>query len=308
MTTRVARASSCALLIFLAIRTPATAGGPDPTSAYAKRSVQGFNVMVNRRVLEHKKEAAEALEEVDAQLGRIARVVPPKPLAKLRKVRIWVEWASDPEALTVFHPSAQWLRENGYNPEKAGGIAVGNACKFIECSRDDQPWALMHELAHAYQFLVLGEDHPAAQKAYRKAMDGGLYESVAHVHGGSEEGLRGDELQGVFRRSHRGVLRQERLLPLQPRGPEEVRSDRVSVHAGGSGASRATGRPRPGIDERAETTGCDISAKPRFNICRIRLTATGKLVSVHFNPEKRIDTIYSSYLNPWIVAILWWEY
>ena len=105
MTTRVARASMCALLTFLAIRTPATAGGPDPTSAYAKRSVQGFTVLVNRRVLEHKKEAAEALKEVDAQLGRIARVVPPRPLARLRKVRIWVEWASDPEALTVFHPS-----------------------------------------------------------------------------------------------------------------------------------------------------------------------------------------------------------
>ena len=38
-------------------------------------------------------------------------------------------------------------------------------------------------MAHAYQFLVLGEDHPAAQKAYRKAMDAGLYQSVAHVHG-----------------------------------------------------------------------------------------------------------------------------
>jgi hypothetical protein len=197
MKTRVARASLSAL-IFLAIWTPATADGPDPTSAYAKRSVEGFTVLVNRRVLEHKKEAAEALTEVDAQLGRIARVVPLKPLAKLRKVRIWLEWASDPEALTVFHPSAQWLRENGYNPAKAGGIVVGNALKFIECSRDDQPWALMHEMAHAYQFLVLGEDHPAAQKAYRKAMDAGLYESVAHVHGGKRKAYAATNYKEYF--------------------------------------------------------------------------------------------------------------
>jgi hypothetical protein len=147
MTTRVARASMCALVTSLAIPTPATAAGPDPTSADAKRSVQG-TVLVNRRVLKHKKEAAEALEEVNAQLGRIARVVAPKPLAKLRKVRIWVEWANHPETLTEFHPSAQWLRENGYNPEKAGGVEVANARKFIECARDDQPWALMHEMAH----------------------------------------------------------------------------------------------------------------------------------------------------------------
>jgi hypothetical protein len=198
MTTRVARASMCALITFLAIPTPATAGGPDPTSAYAKRSVQGFTVLVNRRVLERKKEAAELLKELDAQLGRIARVVPPKPLARLRKVRIWMEWASDPEALTVFHPSAQWLRENGYNPDKAGGIAVGNALKFTECSRDDQPWALMHEMAHAYQFLVLGEDHPAAQEAYRKAMDRGLYESVAHVHGGKRKAYAATNYKEYF--------------------------------------------------------------------------------------------------------------
>lgn len=183
MTTRVARASLCALLTSLAIPISATAAGPDPTSAYAERSVQGFTVLVNRRVLEHEKEAAEELKEVDTQLGRIARVVPLRPLARLRRVRIWLEWASDAEALTVFHPSAQWLRENGYNPDKAGGIAVGNALNFIECSRDDQPWSLMHELAHAYQFFVLGEDHPAAQRAYRRAMSAGLYQSVAHVHG-----------------------------------------------------------------------------------------------------------------------------
>jgi hypothetical protein len=198
MSTRVARAFMWALLTFLAIPTPATAGGPDPTSAYKERSVQGFIVLVNRRVLDHKKEAAEALKEVDSQLGRIARVVALKPLAKLRKVRIWMEWASDPEALTIFHPSAQWLRENGYNPEKAGGIVVGNALKFIECSRDDQPWALMHEMAHAYQFRVIGEDHPAAQKAYQKAIDAGLYESVPHVHGGTRKAYAATNYKEYF--------------------------------------------------------------------------------------------------------------
>jgi TPR repeat protein len=198
MTTRVARASMCALVISLAIPTPATARGPDPTSAYKERSVLGFTVLVNRRVLEHKEEAAEALKEVNAQLGRIARVVPPKPLAKLRKVRIWVEWANSTEKLTEFHPSAQWLRENGYNPEKAGGVEVANALKFTECSRDDQPWALMHEMAHAYQFRVLGEDHPAAQKAYRKAMESGLYESVAHVHGGTRKAYAATNYKEYF--------------------------------------------------------------------------------------------------------------
>jgi hypothetical protein len=198
MTTRVTRGFMWTLLIFLATRTPAGADGPDPTSAYSERSVQGFTVLVNRRVLEHKKDAAEALKEVNAQLGRIARAVSPKPLAKLRKVRIWLEWANHPEKLSEFHPSEQWLRENGYNPEKAGGIEVANARKFIECSRDDQPWSLMHEMAHAYQFRVLGEEHPAAQKAYKKAMDDGLYESVAHVHGGKRKAYAATNYKEYF--------------------------------------------------------------------------------------------------------------
>ena len=197
MMTRVARAALCALLTSLAIPTPATAEGPDPTSAYAKRSVQGFTVLVNRRLLEHKEEA-EALKELNAHLGRIASAVPPKPLAKLRKLRIWLEWANNSNSLVVFHPSAQWLRENGYNPDKAGGIEIPNARKFTECSRDDQPWCLVHEMAHAYQLYIFGEDHPAAQKAYRKAMDAGLYESVAHVHGGKRKAYAATNYKEYF--------------------------------------------------------------------------------------------------------------
>jgi hypothetical protein len=194
----VAQAAVCAMLTFVAIPTLATADGPDPTSAYAKRSVQGFTVLVNRRMLEHKQEAAEALKELDAHLGRIAGVVPPKPLARLRMLRIWVEWANNSGDLTVFHPSAQWLFEHGYNPEKAGGIEIPNARKFAECSRDDQPWALMHEMAHAYQLYIFGEDHPAAQWAYQKAMDEGLYQSVAHVHGGMRKAYAATNYKEYF--------------------------------------------------------------------------------------------------------------
>jgi hypothetical protein len=56
----------------------------------------------------------------------------------------------------------------------------------------------MHEMAHAYQFYVFGEDHPAAQKAYRKAMDGGLYASVAHVHGGTTKAYAATNYKEYF--------------------------------------------------------------------------------------------------------------
>lgn len=78
MKARVAQACLCGLLIFLAMWRSATADGPDPTSAYEKRSVQEFTILVNRRVLEHKKDGAAALKEVNAQLEKIARVVSPR--------------------------------------------------------------------------------------------------------------------------------------------------------------------------------------------------------------------------------------
>ncbi len=56
----------------------------------------------------------------------------------------------------------------------------------------------MHEMAHAYQFNVLGEDHPAAQKAYQKAMDRGLYQSVAHVHGGKRKAYAATNYKEYF--------------------------------------------------------------------------------------------------------------
>jgi len=43
---------------------------------------------------------------------------------------------------------------------------------------------VLHELAHAYHFLVLGESHPQITAAYRHAVERGLYESVDYAGGG----------------------------------------------------------------------------------------------------------------------------
>lgn len=156
----------------------------DPTSAYEARVIEGFTVLVNRRLLGAPEEAREALGELGAQLKEVVRVVPPAPLARLREVRIWVERAARPDKAAEFHPSEAWLRDNGYNPEKAGGVEIANARNFVAWSRSAQPWAAFHELAHAYHFRVLGAGDAAVLDAYRGAMTGHLYDSVAYVLGG----------------------------------------------------------------------------------------------------------------------------
>ena len=46
---------------------------------------------------------------------------------------------------------------------------------------------VLHELAHAYHFRVLGADHAGVKAAYKQAMERKLYDSVEFVHGGKRK-------------------------------------------------------------------------------------------------------------------------
>ena len=156
----------------------------DPQSAYQEQSIHGFSVLVNAQVLAQARAAAEVRAELARQFGEAIEVVPPGAVSALRKVRIWVEWSRRPDAGAEFHVSRRWLEQNGYNPAKAGGIEISNSLNFVSWSRAEQPCMVLHELAHAYHFLVLGESHPEITAAYRHAVEHRFYESVDYVGGG----------------------------------------------------------------------------------------------------------------------------
>lgn len=169
-----------------------------PLSAYARRVVWGFTVFVHREVLAHPAETADALSELEKQIRHILRAVPAEPLRALRRVRIWLEWENKPNGAAEYHPSAQWLRENGYNPEKAGGIEINNARNFVKWSRGEQPWMLLHELAHAYHHQVLGYENRMVLIAYQHAMRRGLYEQVDYIRGGKQKAYATTNVQEYF--------------------------------------------------------------------------------------------------------------
>ena len=168
-------------LVFFLAASPARAY--TPTADYEKREVQGFAVLVHPEVLKHETDAAAAFAELDGQLKRLAAVVPAKPLAELRKVRIWVEWEAKKNGAAEFHVAAGWLKDNGYNPDKLHAVEINNLRNFVKWSRQDQPWMVMHELAHAYHFRVLGDRYGPVRDAYKQAMERKLYDEVAFVRG-----------------------------------------------------------------------------------------------------------------------------
>lgn len=155
----------------------------EPASVYRKESIQGFTVLFNPQVLGHPR-AEDVQAELARQLKQVTEVVPEPALTALRKVRIWVEWNKIQNAASHFHPSARWLEQNGYNPEKAGDIEIANSVNFVDWTRAGQPCLLLHELAHAYHFLVLGERHGGIAAAHRRALESKSYEAVGHVSGG----------------------------------------------------------------------------------------------------------------------------
>jgi len=159
-----------------------------PTDQYETRKVEGWTVLIDQGLIKNQPKLAEqAIVLLSHQLYEIGRKIPPGPLAQLRKVRFWVELAEKHNPCMTYHPSADWLREHGLNPEKAGCVEISNVRNFLSWTLE-QPWMVLHELAHAYhhRFLGGGFENPDVLKAYQRALNSKLYDSVLRINGKDE--------------------------------------------------------------------------------------------------------------------------
>jgi hypothetical protein len=156
----------------------------DGLDRYVKQHLEGWEVLVNKRLLggEHQGLRARTLKLLGDHLYRITRVVPSRALARLRKVPIWVELAHPRHPCMCYHPSAGWLRDHGMNPKKAGAVEIANCKNFLAWTRD-QPWMVLHELAHAYHHQVLGFEHAGVLACFKRAVASKSYEAVLHIGG-----------------------------------------------------------------------------------------------------------------------------
>jgi len=157
------------------------------TSEYDTRSIEGWTVHVNHHLLSDRKALGDpALQLLKVKLYDVLRVVPPRAAVKLQSVPIWLGINDGHAPCSEYHPSRDWLSANGYNPDKAKCVEIGNAANFLDWSKD-QPFMVLHELAHAYQDQVLGFDNPDVRAAYQHALHSGLYQSVLRSNGRLEK-------------------------------------------------------------------------------------------------------------------------
>lgn len=156
----------------------------EPTSNYELVDVEGWQVYIHKPLLAAESELGlRAQRLLRLQLQQIATLVPPTPLAKLRTVRIWLD--DDPHNKIHYHPERQWLVDNGYNPERAQCVDIGDAQRFLEYYRD-QPFVLLHELSHAYHDQVLGFEDERITLAHAQAVSSGTYAEVLKISGGTQ--------------------------------------------------------------------------------------------------------------------------
>ncbi|MCX6901355.1 MAG: hypothetical protein NT105_21970 [Verrucomicrobia bacterium] len=165
-------------------KTPPSSEPWDTVSAYHERQIEGWRVLVNQKLDcdKQRKLCDETLKLLGDHLYRVSRVVPAEALAKLRRVPIWVELAHPQTKCMCYHPSPVWLREHQMNPEKAGTMELANAATFLKWTRE-QPWMVLHELAHAYHHKVLGHNNVEIKECYKRAVASKSYDAVLYIHG-----------------------------------------------------------------------------------------------------------------------------
>jgi hypothetical protein len=161
----------------------------EPTDRYETRQVEGWTVVIHKGLLADQPELADrALTLLKFQLYQVERRLPPVAVEKLKTVKIWLEENEPHHPCMAYHPDAGWLKAHDMNPEKAKCVEIANARNFLAWTFD-QPWMVLHELAHAYhdQNLAGGFDNRELKTAFEKAMKAGHYRSVLRVSGKDEK-------------------------------------------------------------------------------------------------------------------------
>lgn len=149
------------------------------TDDYKTLYIKGFKVLLSPEVYAENNSLEKIKQRLNNQIEDIKRSVPKEKFNFLVNTPIWVEYNVKDNGFIEYHPSKNWLTENGYNPEKAKSLEISNVKNYLEWSKDDfQPSILLHELAHALYHSLSKEQKRIIKAQYEKTLSSGLYRNV----------------------------------------------------------------------------------------------------------------------------------
>lgn len=158
----------------------------DVPTDHEVRDLAGWQVRIDKRLLqgEHEELGSRAVGMLESHLWAIETVMPAKPLEQLREVVIQIDFDYDGLENKQYHPSAGWLRANGYPEDLEKVVHIARAERLVDRRLARMmPNVVLHELAHAYHDLVLGFDHPEILSHFEEVVERRQLEEVLHASG-----------------------------------------------------------------------------------------------------------------------------
>ncbi|MGE3803633.1 MAG: sialate O-acetylesterase [Gemmataceae bacterium] len=149
-----------------------------------EKELEGWTILVDPGLLAQKELADKCFKALGNHLQRIEFIVPEERVARLKKVRIWIELENPTLKAMQYHPGKGWLVEHGQDPRLVKHVHVPRARDLIERRTwAKHPYVVLHELAHAYHDQVLGFDDREIRAAWDAAREKGIYDKVLLFNG-----------------------------------------------------------------------------------------------------------------------------
>ena len=155
----------------LSLLPPKAKPEPAKPTSHTERKLEGWTIRVDDRLLHGPDEAlgTRALRFLEGKLSDIKAVVPGDKLKKLQAVVIVLDLTHGKLGPMQYHPSAGWLKANGYATDLEKCVHIPRAADLPTIRNiREQPWVILHELAHAYHDQVLSFEEPRIIEAYEK--------------------------------------------------------------------------------------------------------------------------------------------
>ena len=220
---------------------------PKPTSR-SVRSIQGWTVRVDDRLFQPANGAigARGLALLESKLSAIAGILPPDRSALLKAIPIVLDQTHGELRTMQYHPSASWLEEHGYARDLAGCVHIPDISDFIHPRQDsDQPWCVLHELAHAWHDTYYGFDDPRIRQAYGKYKESGHGDATLHITGRKERHYALTDPMEFFAEMSEALFGMNDFFPFNR---AELKTSEPEIHALLSsiwGPLPAPGEPEP---------------------------------------------------------------
>lgn len=148
-------------------------------------TIMGFKILLFKDSVSHP-EVKEVITVLTNKLTELSKIIKPKQILLLQQVPIWIEYKLNPNSAAWYHKSKEWVIANGYPADIAKCIEICNTQYFLDWQKLNQPYMVLHELAHAYHDRVLGSDNSDVLAAYENALKSKKYESVSYNLGGMQ--------------------------------------------------------------------------------------------------------------------------